>query len=84
MLWKYPKTVTFAALDSTGQYKTEMTWKVAQTANLWRYPLIVFEQSAQFRGRLLKKAGDGWVGVVDFDVPGFCEYTSKWIGGGPT
>jgi uncharacterized protein with NAD-binding domain and iron-sulfur cluster len=84
MLWKYPRTVTFAALDSTGQYKTEMTWKVAQTATLWRYPLIVFEQSAQFRGRLLKKAGNGWAGVVDFDVLGFCEYTSKWIGGGPT
>lgn len=84
LLWRYPKTVTFAAVDAAGQYKTEMTWKVTGNAVLWKYPLIVFEQAAQFQGRLLKKSGDGWVGVVDFDTLGFCEYTSKWVGGGPS
>jgi uncharacterized protein with NAD-binding domain and iron-sulfur cluster len=84
LLWNYPKTVTFSAVDSTGRYKTEMIWKVAGNAALWKYPLIVFEQAAQFQGRLLKKSGDAWVEVVDFDVLGFSEYTSKWIGGGPT
>ena len=84
VMWKYPRTVTFAAVDSTGQYRTEMTWTVADSVTLWKYPLVVFEQSARFKGRLLKKSGDGWDEVVDFDVIGFSEYTSKWVGGGPT
>lgn len=84
LAWKYPKTVTFSALDSSGQYKTEMTWKVTGTATLWKYPLIVFEQAAQFRGTLQRKSGQGWTDLVNFDVLGFCEYTSKWAGGGPT
>ena len=81
--WKYPKTVTFAAVDATGQYRTEMTWKVSDSVTLWKYPLLVFEQAARFQGRLLKQSGGGWTEVVDFDVLGFSEYTSKWIGGGP-
>jgi hypothetical protein len=84
LAWQYPKTVTFSALDSTGQYKTAMTWRVTGTAALWKYPLIVFEQAAQFNGTLQKRSGEGWVDVLDFDVLGFCEYTSKWVGGGPT
>ncbi|SFN17703.1 FAD-dependent oxidoreductase [Variovorax sp. OV329] len=84
VFWKYPKTVSFSAIDSTGQYKTEMTWRVTGTATLWKYPLIVFEQAAQFNGSLLQKSGDGWEKVVDFDLAGFCEYTSKWVGGGPS
>ena len=84
LAWKYPNLVDFAALDSTGQYRVEMTWKVKDNATLWKYPLIIFEQAAQFQGKLLQKSGDGWVEVVNFDVQGFCEYTSKWLGGGPT
>ncbi|MDM0117077.1 FAD-dependent oxidoreductase [Variovorax sp. J22R133] len=84
IVFKYPKTVTFSAVDDTKEYKVEMSWKVTGTATLWKYPLIVFEQAAQFQGRLLKKSGDDWVDVVDFDVLGFCEYTSEWDGTGPT
>lgn len=84
LVWKYPKTIDFSAIDSTGQYKAEMTWRVTGTATLWKYPLIVFEQAAQFTGSLQKKSGEGWTHVVDFDVLGFCEYTSKWDGEGPT
>ncbi|SCK30437.1 NAD-binding domain and a Fe-S cluster-containing protein [Variovorax sp. HW608] len=84
VLWKYPKTVTFSAIDSTGQYKAEMTWRVTGTAPLWKYPLIVFEQAAQFTGTLSQKSGEGWEKVVDFDVPGFCEYTMTWTGDGPS
>ena len=84
LAWKYPKTVTFAAVDGTGHYRVEMTWRVTGTAPLWKYPLIVFEQAAQFTGQLQKKDGEGWAPVLDFDVLGFCEYTSKWVGGGPT
>jgi hypothetical protein len=84
LFWKYPKTISFSAIDSTGQYKVEMTWRVTGTATLWKYPLIVFEQAAQFSGSLQKKSGEGWTPVVDFDVLGFCEYTSKWDGEGPT
>lgn len=84
LAWKYPKLVNFAAVDSTGQYRVEMVWTVKDTATLWKYPLIIFEQAAQFQGKLMQKSGAGWVQVVAFDLQGFCEYTSKWVGGGPT
>jgi hypothetical protein len=84
LLWQYPKTITFSAVDSTGQYKVEMGWKVTDNATLWKYPLIVFEQAARFQGQLLKQDGGAWTEVVAFDTAGFSEYTSKWLGGGPT
>jgi 15-cis-phytoene desaturase len=83
ILWKYPQTVTFSAIDATGQYQVSMTWKVLDTATLYKYPLIVFEQSAHFAGTLHQKDGAGWKTIASFDTQGFCEYTSKWIGGGP-
>jgi 15-cis-phytoene desaturase len=79
LLWKYPRTVTFSATDSTGQYELSTSWAVQDTAPLWTYPLIVFEQTARFKGSLSQ---NGKV-VATFDTLGFCEYTSKWIGGGP-
>ena len=79
LFWKYPNTVNFSATDSTGQYELSMTWTVTGTAPLWTYPLIVFEQTARFKGTLRQNGNV----VSTFDTLGFCEYTSKWIGGGP-
>ncbi|HEX2815615.1 MAG TPA: hypothetical protein VHN39_04450, partial [Phenylobacterium sp.] len=75
--------VTFSAIDSSGQYQLALSWKVQGTAPLWTYPLIVFEQTARFQGSLSQKDGEGWKQIATFDTLGFCEYTSKWIGGGP-
>jgi len=83
LFWKYPNTVTFSAIDSSGQYQLALSWKVQGTAPLWTYPLIVFEQTARFQGSLSQKDGEGWKQIATFDTLGFCEYTSKWIGGGP-
>lgn len=85
VLWKYPRRVTFSAPDSTGQWRVELEWKVKGTATLWKYPLLVFEQTAHFVGRLMQKGDDGtWKEVETFDLDGFCEYTSEWVGGGPS
>lgn len=84
LLWKFPREVDFSAVDATGEYRLALTWTVTQTVTLWKYPLIVFEQAARFVGTLSRRDGAGWSPVKDFDLPGYSEYTSQWIGGGPT
>ena len=84
MLWKYPKTVNFTAVDDTGRYQISLIWEVQENATLWKYPLLVFEQTAQFKGSLTELVDGVWKPITTFDTTGFSEYTSEWIGGGPS
>ena len=84
LLWKYPKTVNFTAVDSTGRYQISLIWEVQENATLWKYPLLVFEQTAQFKGSLTELVDGIWKPIATFDTTGFSEYTSEWIGGGPS
>jgi hypothetical protein len=76
--WKYPTSMTFSATDGGGNYQIDLAWKVTQTAALWKYPVIVFEQAAHYVGRLQQRIGGNWQTIAKFDEPGFCEYTSLW------
>jgi NAD(P)-binding Rossmann-like domain len=78
-LWQYPTRMTFSGLDSTKQYKLDLTWVVRQTAALWEYPLIVFEQTADFMGILSAKTPEGWTPVVPIQETGYCEATATWL-----
>lgn len=78
--WTYPTRMTFSAVDSTGQYKIELAWQVTASSALWKYPLIVFEQTAHYTGTFFKKEGSNWTAVTTIDERGFCEYTDTWIG----
>ncbi len=79
-LWKYPTNTTFQAIDATGEYRLDLAWTARQTSTLWKYPLIVFEQSAHFTGGLSRRSGDSWTPMLDIAQEGFCEYTDRWIG----
>ncbi len=82
--WSYPENTTFEALDATGQFKVQLAWKVTGNSTLWKYPLIVFEQSCSFEGTLMQlKSGttDQWTTVQTIAEDGFCEFTDRWIGG---
>ncbi len=79
-LWKYPTVTNFQAIDSTGEYRLELTWTATRTSTLWKYPLIVFEQAASFRGQLSRRSGDDWEPILPITAEGFCEYTDRWIG----
>jgi hypothetical protein len=70
--------MTFSATDGGGNYQIDLAWKVTQTAALWKYPVIVFEQAAHYVGRLQQRIGGNWQTIAKFDEPGFCEYTSLW------
>ena len=70
--------MTFTATDGTGEFMIDLAWTVTQTAPLWKYPVIVFEQTAHYTGRLQQKVGGNWQTVAQFDESGFCEYTSLW------
>ena len=76
--WSYPTSMTFTATDGTGEFMIDLAWTVTQTAPLWKYPVIVFEQTAHYTGRLQQNVGGNWQTVAQFDEPGFCEYTSLW------
>jgi hypothetical protein len=84
LLYEYPCEVEFSAIDATGTHRVQVTWTVENTAVLWKYPLIVFEQTARFRGALFRKSDSGWEQVKAFDTTGFCEFTREWDGSGPT
>ncbi len=79
LFWKYPKSMTFSAVDPSGEYRVELAWKVQDTAAIWKYPVIVFEQKAKFSGSLSRKNGSDWQTLAQVDDTGFCEYTSLWI-----
>jgi len=83
-LWKYPTRIKFTATDTTGQYQVDLVWIVQDTSALWKYPLIVFEQTARFTGALRRRSKSGWEHVLDIRETGYSEYTSRWIGGGDT
>ena len=78
--WTYPTRMTFSAVDSTGQYKIELAWQVVASSALWKYPLIVFEQTAHYTGTFFRNEGGNWTIVTKIDERGFCEYTDTWIG----
>lgn len=78
--WTYPTRMTFSAVDSTGQYKIDLAWRVTASSALWKYPLIVFEQTAQYTGTLSTNQGGNWSVVTRIDERGFCEYTDTWLG----
>lgn len=84
LFYEYPTEVDFSAVDSTGNYRIELVWKVENTAVLWKYPLLVFEQTARFTGKLEQKNGDRWETVKSIDTTGFSEFTREWDGSGPT
>jgi hypothetical protein len=78
--WKYPTQMTFECLDSSGNYLVKMAWTIIDTLPLWQYPIIVFEQTAQFDGGLYEKAADGsWQPVCEIHAAGFAEHSVTWI-----
>lgn len=66
-------------LANTGKYRLSLEWDVLQTAALWKYPLIVFEQSAFFQGSLLEYKDNQWKSILEIFSEGFCEATGKYI-----
>ncbi len=77
--WKYPTFMSFVGIDSTGEYKLVLNWHVLDTATLWKYPVIVFEQTAHYNGALLKLDGDVWKEEHVIRETGFCEFTATWL-----
>jgi uncharacterized protein with NAD-binding domain and iron-sulfur cluster len=78
--WTYPTRMTFSAVDSTGRYKIDLAWQVTASSALWKYPLLVFEQTARYTGTLHKSENGSWSLVAQIDEIGFCEYTDTWVG----
>jgi hypothetical protein len=78
---KYPTQMTFGAVDATGAYQLELAWQVTSTAVLWKYPLIVFEQTAHYQGSLnqLDTVTGQWKPILPIDEMGFAEYTDTWL-----
>ncbi len=68
------------AIDSTEQYRLDLTWTATLTSTLWKYPLIVFEQAAHFSGTLSQRSGEAWTPILQIAEEGFCEYTDRWVG----
>ncbi|MFO1460880.1 MAG: hypothetical protein U1G08_15920 [Verrucomicrobiota bacterium] len=80
VFWKYPTQLTFAGVDPTGQYRLEIAWTVRQTCPIWKAPILVYEQSADYTGTLFRKSPSGaWESIVTFQEPGFAEYTDTWL-----
>jgi hypothetical protein len=82
-LWSYPRHLAFTGTDATDRYRLELQWEVEETAVLWHYPLVVFEQTARFKGALYERAGgrpDGpWTERTVIDTRGLCEATARWL-----
>ncbi len=76
--WKYPMRTIFTATDHAETRKLEVTWDVLETAPLWKYPLLVFEQTAHFTGAYYTRRGKGWQKIASIDENGFCEDTGTW------
>jgi len=80
VFWKYPTQMTFSGVDATGKYRLELAWTIRQTCPIWKAPIIVYEQSADFTGTLLALNPDGeWIPVLTLQEPGFAEYTDTWL-----
>jgi len=79
--WKYPTKLDFSGESEDGRYRLELSWNVTDTAVLWHYPLIVFEQIAEFKGAFYEKddATGEWTPLIEIDRKGLCEATSKWF-----
>jgi hypothetical protein len=78
--WQYPTLMTFACEDESGRYKVEMRWEVIDTLPLWQYPVIVFEQTAQFDGGIYERDSAGeWQLLGDIHTIGFCEHSATWL-----
>lgn len=80
-LWRYPTTASLTALDSEGTHRLILEWQGEQLAALTRSPVLLFEQTARFEGRLEKREGSGWEEVARFQERGFYEHTSTWAPG---
>ena len=45
---------------------------------LWKYPVIVYEQSAHFDGAIYRREDGAWKECCSIDENGWCEYTNTW------
>ncbi|MGZ3461039.1 MAG: hypothetical protein ACXU86_21330, partial [Archangium sp.] len=82
LFWRYPTRVRVSALDATGEYRLEVQWVQTAVAALWKSPVPLFEQRAQFTGTLLRKeagAPGGWREVKTFSELGLAEFTDTWL-----
>jgi len=79
LFWKYPTIMSFKGEDTTGRYKLVLNWKVLDTLSLWKYPVIVFEQNAQFNGTIYRLEDGQWAECCTIDESGFCEFTNTWL-----
>ena len=77
--WEYPTRVSVIMVDTTGQYRLVMEWRVLETANLPKSPLVIFEQRAHMKGKLSKLADGNWEFLTRIEGEGFCEWTDTWI-----
>ena len=83
LLWAYPRKLTFKGTDADDLYRLELEWVVEDTGVLWQYPLVVFEQTARFKGTLYERAGGRpdapWAVRTAIDTRGLCEATARWV-----
>lgn len=79
LLWNYPTRMTFTATDASAKHKLEFAWEVVATAPLWKYPLLVFEQSARFTGVYHRRNSGRWRKIADIAETGFSEYATTWL-----
>lgn len=80
-LWQYPGRARFEGVDTTGQYRLDVTWTVETTAAIWKSPILIFEQTSRFVGTLRTRApGDpeAWVPVTSFSEEGHSEWVIPW------
>jgi hypothetical protein len=80
-LWRYPTAARLTALDVEGRHRLTLEWRAEQLAALTRAPVLLFEQTARFEGRLERLEGRGWEEVARFHERGFFEHSSTWAPG---
>jgi hypothetical protein len=83
LLWAYPRKLAFNGTDADDLYRLELEWVVEDTGVLWHYPLVVFEQTARFKGTLYERTdrqpGAPWTVRTTVDTRGLCEATARWV-----
>jgi hypothetical protein len=77
--WKYPVHASLTGTDVTDRYRLELQWRARLVAPLWKSPMIVFEQTADFEGTLAERDGTGWTERLRIAEQGFYEYTAEWL-----
>ncbi|MDD9944149.1 MAG: hypothetical protein OXU20_24105 [Myxococcales bacterium] len=81
VLWRYPTAASLSA-TTTGPddktYRLDLSWQTTAAAPLWKCPMIIFEQTANFTGTLSVEDASGTVQRHALSFEGFYEYTAKW------